>query len=44
MAGVIAAAERSWIAPFTGLNPRQFDKLLTVLRRGGADTVCKGRP
>ncbi|WP_326607294.1 transposase [Streptomyces sp. NBC_01799] len=44
MAGVIAAAERSWIAPFTGLNPRQFGKLVTVLRRGGADAVCKGRP
>ncbi|WP_329537185.1 transposase (plasmid) [Streptomyces sp. NBC_01450] len=44
MAGVLAAAERSWMAPFTGLNPRQFGKLVTVLRRGGADAVCKGRP
>lgn len=34
----------SWIAPFTGLSPRQFGKLVTVLRRQGADAVRKGRP
>ncbi|MBV1949089.1 transposase [Streptomyces sp. BV129] len=44
MAGVIAVAEPSWIAPFTGLSPRQFSKLVTVLRRKGAGVVCKGRP
>ncbi|MFE7444523.1 transposase [Streptomyces chartreusis] len=44
MAGVITASEPSWIAPFTGLSPRQFDKLITELRREGADPVCKGRP
>lgn len=44
MAGVIAASEPSWIAPFTGLSPRQFGKLVTVLRREGADGVCMGRP
>ncbi|MEU2394988.1 transposase [Streptomyces sp. NPDC007369] len=44
MAGVITASEPSWIAPFTGLSPRAFGKLVTVLRRGGADAVRKGRP
>ena len=44
MAGVITASESSWIAPFTGLSPRQFEKLVTVLRREGADAVRKGRP
>ncbi|MFD5878088.1 helix-turn-helix domain-containing protein [Streptomyces yangpuensis] len=33
-----------WIAPSTGLSPRQFGKLVTVLRREGADAVRKGRP
>ncbi|MBT2879196.1 IS5/IS1182 family transposase, partial [Streptomyces albidoflavus] len=27
MAGVITASEPSWIAPFSGLSPRQFGKL-----------------
>ncbi len=31
-----------WIAPFTGLSPRQFGKLVTVLRREGADAVRRG--
>ncbi|UUY46110.1 transposase family protein [Streptomyces yangpuensis] len=44
MAGVITASKPSWIAPFTGLRPRQFGKLVTVLRREGADAVRKGRP
>lgn len=44
MAGVITASEPSWIAPFTGLSPRQFSKLITALRREGADPVRKGRP
>lgn len=44
MAGVITASESSWIAPFTGLSPREFRKLMTVLRREGADTVRPGRP
>ncbi|MBZ6290996.1 IS5/IS1182 family transposase, partial [Streptomyces thermoviolaceus] len=26
MAGVITASEPSWIGPFTGLSPRQFNK------------------
>ncbi|MFJ9685099.1 transposase [Streptomyces bacillaris] len=44
MAGVITASEPSWIAPFSGLSPRAFGKLVTVLRRQGADAVRRGRP
>lgn len=44
MAGVITASEPSWIAPFSGLSPRAFGKLVTVLRRESADAVRKGRP
>ncbi|MEV7372845.1 transposase [Streptomyces sp. NPDC090301] len=44
MAGVITVSDPSWIAPFTGLSPRAFGKLVTVLRREGADVVRKGRP
>jgi hypothetical protein len=44
VAGVITASEPSWIAPFTGLSARAFGKLVTVLRREGADAVRKGRP
>jgi hypothetical protein len=41
---VITASEPSWILPFAGLSPRTFGKLVTVLRRGGAYAVRKGRP
>jgi hypothetical protein len=41
---VITVSEPSWIVPFTGLSPRQFGKLVTALRREGADPVRKGRP
>ncbi|MFK3732857.1 transposase [Streptomyces sp. NPDC088090] len=44
MAGVITASESSWIAPFSGLSPRAFGKLVTVLRRAGAGTARKSRP
>jgi transposase len=44
VAGVITASEPSWIAPFTGLSPSHFAKLVTALRREGADPVRKGRP
>ncbi|MFY4722692.1 helix-turn-helix domain-containing protein, partial [Streptomyces sp. LaBMicrA B280] len=44
MAGVITVSEPSWTAPFSGLSPRQFGKLITALRREGADPVRKGRP
>ncbi|MEW2522318.1 transposase [Actinacidiphila alni] len=44
MAGVITSSEPSWIAPFSGLRPRDFRKLVTMLRREGADSVRTGRP
>ncbi|MFH8843177.1 transposase [Streptomyces sp. NPDC017868] len=44
MTGVITASASSWIAPFTGLRPRCFGKLVTALRREGADEVRRGRP
>ncbi|MEV6057188.1 transposase [Streptomyces sp. NPDC052107] len=44
MAGVITASEPSWIAPFTGLSPRDFRKLITSLRREGAERTRPGRP
>ncbi|MCQ6246172.1 transposase [Streptomyces malaysiensis] len=44
MAGVITASEPSWIAPFTGLNPRAFGKLVSVPRRDDADSPQRGRP
>ncbi|MGW7276454.1 transposase [Streptomyces sp. NPDC054864] len=43
MTGVITASDSSWIAPFSGLSPCQFGKLITALRREGADPVRKGR-
>ncbi|RYJ25779.1 mobile element protein [Streptomyces sp. L-9-10] len=44
MAGVITASEFSWIAPSTGLSPRAFARLMTVLRREGAAVARRGRP
>ncbi|MDX3134481.1 transposase [Streptomyces europaeiscabiei] len=44
MAGVITASEPSWIGPFTGLSPRCFTKLVSALRREGADAARRGRP
>ncbi|MFI7097080.1 transposase [Streptomyces lydicus] len=44
MAAVITASQPSWIGPFTGLSTRCFGKLVTALRREGADTVRRGRP
>ncbi|GAA3661204.1 transposase [Streptomyces fenghuangensis] len=44
MTGVITASESSWIGPFTGLSPRLFRKLVTMLRREGADARRRGRP
>ncbi len=41
---MITASASSWIAPFTGLSPRCFGKLVTALRREGADEVRRGRP
>ncbi|WP_306324368.1 MULTISPECIES: transposase, partial [unclassified Streptomyces] len=44
MTGVITAAEPSWIAPFSGLSPRCFGKLMTAVRRETADEPRRGRP
>ncbi|MFJ5088755.1 transposase [Streptomyces sp. NPDC088674] len=44
MSGVIAASEPSWITPFTGLSPRAFGRLVTALRREGADSPGQRRP
>ncbi|MFJ8943586.1 transposase [Streptomyces sp. NPDC102395] len=44
MAGVITASEPSWIAPFTGLSPRCFAKLVTVVRHKAAEDSRRGRP
>lgn len=44
MAGVITASEPSWIAPFTGLGPRCFGKLVTVVRRESGNETQRGRP
>ncbi|MER5532566.1 transposase [Streptomyces mirabilis] len=41
---MITASEPSWLAPFTGLSPRQFGKLVTAMRSQGTDQVRKGRP
>lgn len=44
MPAVISASDASWKAPFTGLSPRTFSKLITMLRREGADVPRPGRP
>jgi hypothetical protein len=44
VAGVITASEPSWIAPFTGLSPHCFGKLMTVVRRVVWDEPRRGRP
>ncbi|MFJ6251727.1 MULTISPECIES: transposase [unclassified Streptomyces] len=44
MVGVITESDPSWTASFSGLSPRAFGKLVTVLRREGADAVRRGRP
>ncbi|GAA3164551.1 hypothetical protein GCM10010451_10820 [Streptomyces virens] len=44
MAGVIRASDPAWIPPFSGLSPRRFCKLITALRREGADPVRRGLP
>ncbi|MEU1091634.1 transposase [Streptomyces sp. NPDC005892] len=44
MPGVITASEPSWIVPFTGVAPRQFNRVVRALRREGADIPRRGRP
>lgn len=38
------ASEPSRAAPFTSLTPRVFRKLITMLRREGAEALRPGRP
>ncbi|AYG78428.1 hypothetical protein DWB77_00535 [Streptomyces hundungensis] len=40
----MSSAVLSWIAPFTGLSPRVFFKLMKQLRREGGDVPARGRP
>ncbi|MFE5604910.1 transposase [Streptomyces coelicoflavus] len=44
MAGVITASDPSWIAPFAGLSPRCFGKLVTIVRRKVVADGPRGRP
>jgi DDE superfamily endonuclease/DDE family transposase len=44
VAGVITASEPTWIAPFTGLSPRTFARLVAEVRREGAGEPGRGRP
>lgn len=44
VAGVITASEPHWIALFSGLQPRDFRRLIATLRREGAELTRRGRP
>lgn len=41
---MITASEPFWIGPFTGLSPRSFGKLMTVVRREIPGEARRGRP
>lgn len=41
---VISAAGSEWIAPFTGLQPRQFGKLVGTVAARGGEAIPDGRP
>ncbi len=41
---VITASRSEWIAPFTGLQPGQFRKLVRVVAQRGGDEIADGRP
>ncbi|EID52827.1 hypothetical protein SacxiDRAFT_0552 [Saccharomonospora xinjiangensis XJ-54] len=41
---VISASRSEWIAPFTGLEPGQFRKLVRVVAKRGGDEIADGRP
>ncbi|HEX6354423.1 MAG TPA: IS5/IS1182 family transposase, partial [Actinophytocola sp.] len=44
MVQVITASRSEWIAPFTGLEPGQFPKLVRVVAARGGDEIADGRP
>jgi hypothetical protein len=41
---VITASRSEWIAPFTGLEPGQFRKLVRLVAERGGDEIADGRP
>lgn len=41
---VISASQSEWIAPFTGLEPGHFRKLVRVVAQRGGDEIADGRP
>jgi len=41
---VITASRPEWIAPFTGLQPAQFRKLVRLVAKRGGDEIADGRP
>jgi hypothetical protein len=41
---VISAADERWIHPFTGLQPRQFRKLVRLVAKRGGEQIADGRP
>ncbi|MEV6903796.1 transposase family protein [Amycolatopsis sp. NPDC051372] len=41
---VISASRSEWIAPFTGLEPGQFRKLVRIVAKRGGDEIADGRP
>lgn len=41
---VISASRSEWIAPFTGLEPGQFRKLVRLVAQRGGDEIADGRP
>ncbi len=41
---VITASRSEWIAPFTGLEPGPFRKLVRVVAQRGGDEIADGRP
>ena len=41
---VISSSRSEWIAPFTGLQPGQFRKLVRVVAARGGEAIADGRP
>ncbi|MET8848652.1 IS5/IS1182 family transposase, partial [Amycolatopsis sp. NPDC004625] len=42
MVQVITASRPEWIAPFTGLEPDQFRKLVRLVAKRGGDEIADG--
>ncbi|GHF73364.1 hypothetical protein GCM10017566_54160 [Amycolatopsis bartoniae] len=41
---MITASRSEWIAPFTGLEPGQFRKLVRLVAQRGGRAIADGRP